>query len=71
MAREGTLADPPGVPSCAVCGGADPNCTNHQFEHAPYPDDYPFLPGGYDRNGDQNVTPRPLVGARRRKLRFR
>ncbi len=63
MAREGTLADPPGVPSCAICGSDD--CVH--FKEAPYPETYPFLPGGYDKRGDQNVQPRPIVGKRTRK----
>jgi hypothetical protein len=73
MATDGTLVDPPGVPSCAVCGSE--NC--RQFSHAPYPDDYPFMPnvstdpavfraaGGYDKTASQDVQPRPIRGARR------
>jgi hypothetical protein len=72
MATDGTLVDPPGVPSCAVCGSDE--CG--QFHHAPYPDDYPFMPnvshdpavfraaGGYDRHASQNVEPRQVRGAR-------
>jgi len=43
---DGTLAEPSssGVPSCPVCGSDD--C--RQFHPMPHPDDYPFLPGGYD-----------------------
>lgn len=59
--QDGTLVDPPGDPSCTVCGSDE--CA--RFHEAPYPDDYPFLPGGYDRHGDQNVQPRPQKGRRR------
>lgn len=67
MATEETLADPLGVSSCAVCGSSE--CK--RFHEAPYPSDYPFLPGGYDRRGDQNVQPRPIEGARKRGMRWR
>ena len=62
-AREGTLADPPGVSSCAVCGSED--CK--QFHEAPYPSDYPFLPGGYEKNASHDVQPRPIAGERKKR----
>lgn len=77
MTTEGTLADPPGVSSCVICEGRDPNCTEHSFPDNPYPDDYPFLPlgagrGGYAKDASHDVEPRTPEGARKRsKLRCR
>lgn len=62
---EGTLADPPRDLSCAVC--SSPECK--QFHEAPYPDDYPFLPGGYARDAEHGPPEHENVGKRRRKLR--
>lgn len=39
----GTLYQPEGEGACSVCGSLE--C--EQFHEAPYPEHYPFLPGGY------------------------
>jgi hypothetical protein len=69
MGHEGTLADPPSETSCPVCGAEHPV----RFVIPPYPSDYPFLPdeGGYERHGESTVEPRPIAGARRKKMKWR
>ena len=68
MGHDETLAVPLGVSSCPVCGSD----TCRQFHEAPYPADYPFLPGGYDPDAEQSVEPLDVRGRRARKgMRWR